>query len=51
MDRVGYEPTTPVFERWKTVYALDRAVTVIGMVFAWIEENRRTLDRIAGNTA
>jgi hypothetical protein len=30
MSRVGFEPTTPVFERAKTVYALDREVTVIG---------------------
>jgi hypothetical protein len=29
MPRVGYEPTTPVFEREKTVHALDRATTVI----------------------
>jgi hypothetical protein len=27
---VGFEPTIPVFERAKTVHALDRAVTVIG---------------------
>jgi hypothetical protein len=27
---VGSEPTTPVFERAKTVHALDRAATVIG---------------------
>jgi hypothetical protein len=31
MPRVGFEPTTPVFERAKTVYALDRAATVIGI--------------------
>jgi hypothetical protein len=30
MPRVGFEPTIPVFEREKTVHALDRAVTVIG---------------------
>jgi hypothetical protein len=30
MPRVGFEPTTPVFERAKTVHALGRAVTVIG---------------------
>jgi hypothetical protein len=30
MHRVGFEPTTPVFERAKTVHALDRAATVIG---------------------
>jgi hypothetical protein len=30
MPRVGFESTTPVFERAKTVHALDRAATVIG---------------------
>jgi hypothetical protein len=30
MPRVGFELTTPVFERGKTVHALDRAATVIG---------------------
>jgi hypothetical protein len=30
MRRVGFEPTIPVFERVKTVHALDRAATVIG---------------------
>jgi hypothetical protein len=30
MPRMGYEPTTPVFERAKTVHALDRAATAIG---------------------
>jgi hypothetical protein len=29
MPRVGFEPTAPVFERAKTVHALDRAATVI----------------------
>jgi hypothetical protein len=31
MIRVGFEPTIPVFERTKTVHALDRAASVIGM--------------------
>jgi hypothetical protein len=31
MPRVGFEPTIPVFERAKTVHALDRAVTVTGI--------------------
>jgi hypothetical protein len=31
MPRVGLEPTTPVFERAKTVQALDCAATVIGL--------------------
>jgi hypothetical protein len=30
MPRVGFEHTIPVFERAKTVHALDRAATVIG---------------------
>jgi hypothetical protein len=29
---VGFEPTIPVFERTKTVHALDHAVTVIGKI-------------------
>jgi hypothetical protein len=27
---MGFKPTTPVFERAKTVHALDRVATVIG---------------------
>jgi hypothetical protein len=30
MPGVGFEPTTPVFERAKTFHVLDRAVIVIG---------------------
>jgi hypothetical protein len=30
MTRVGFEPTILVFERTKTVHALDREATVIG---------------------
>jgi hypothetical protein len=30
MPQVGFEPTTPVFERAKTVYALDLVTIVIG---------------------
>jgi hypothetical protein len=30
MPLMGFEPTTPVFERAKTVHGLDRAATVIG---------------------
>jgi hypothetical protein len=33
MPRVRFEPTTPVLERWKTVHALDRATTVIGLYY------------------
>jgi hypothetical protein len=31
MPWVGFESTIPVFERAKTVHALDRAATVIGL--------------------
>jgi hypothetical protein len=31
MPRVGFEPTIPVFERTKTVHALDRAAIVTGV--------------------
>jgi hypothetical protein len=30
MPQVGFEPTIPVFERAKSVHALDGAATVIG---------------------
>jgi hypothetical protein len=30
MPRVGFEPTTPVFERAKVVHAFDRTGTGIG---------------------
>jgi hypothetical protein len=30
MPRAGLEPTTPAFQRAKTVHALDSAATVIG---------------------
>jgi hypothetical protein len=33
MLRVGFEPTIPVFERAKTVHALDRAAAVIGVAY------------------
>jgi hypothetical protein len=32
MPRMGFEPTIPVFEREKTVHALDRAAIVIGLL-------------------
>jgi hypothetical protein len=32
MPQVGFEPTIPVFERAKTVHALDRTATVIGEI-------------------
>jgi hypothetical protein len=31
ISRVGIEPTPPVFERAKTIHALDLAATVIGI--------------------
>jgi hypothetical protein len=32
MPQVRFEPTTPVFEREKTVHALDRAATVVSVL-------------------
>jgi hypothetical protein len=32
IPRLGFEPTTPVFEREKTVHALELAATVIGQL-------------------
>jgi hypothetical protein len=37
---VGIEPTIPVFERAKTVHALDRVATVIGIVAASVTSKR-----------
>jgi hypothetical protein len=33
MPGMGFEPTTPVFERAKTVHALVRSAIVIGKIF------------------
>jgi hypothetical protein len=33
MPQVGFRPTIPVFERAKTVHALDRAANMIGKYF------------------
>jgi hypothetical protein len=42
MSQVGFEPTIPVFEWAKTIYALDRAAAVIGVTLIqpgkWLEE-------------
>jgi hypothetical protein len=35
MPRLGLELTTPVFERAKTVHALDHEITVIGFRNTW----------------
>jgi hypothetical protein len=42
MPRVGFEPKIPMFERAKTVYALDRAATVIGKQTAYIDLKETT---------
>jgi hypothetical protein len=34
---VGFEPTTQIFERAKTVHALDRAASVIGFRNAYVQ--------------
>jgi hypothetical protein len=37
MPSVGFEPTIPAFERAKTVHALDRAATVMGVKLGYRE--------------
>jgi hypothetical protein len=37
MPQVEFEPTIPVFERAKTVHVLDRAATVIGQRYMYIQ--------------
>jgi hypothetical protein len=44
MPRVGLEPMIPVFERAKTVHALDRAATVIGHVYYLLEMLKQCLN-------
>jgi hypothetical protein len=34
MPQLGFEPTTPVFERAKTIHALDLTATVIGLLYS-----------------
>jgi hypothetical protein len=41
MPRVGFEPMIPVFERAKTVHALDRAATVIGFILYTVKQNKQ----------
>jgi hypothetical protein len=41
MPRVGFEPTSPVFERAKTVHALERAATVVGRTLYYRNVPRR----------
>jgi hypothetical protein len=43
MPRVGFESTTPVFERAKTVHALDRTATVIGAINKQKSNNKETV--------
>jgi hypothetical protein len=44
MPRVGFKPTTQVFERAKTVHALDRAATVIGEWLSRLFHNQEALE-------
>jgi hypothetical protein len=53
MPRVRFEPTTPVFERTKTIHALDGGATVIGLsnilhaYISFLSENSELSLRIA----
>jgi hypothetical protein len=47
MPRIGFEPTIPAFGRVKTVHALDRRATVIGvaMLLLYIDVNILTYNK------
>jgi hypothetical protein len=45
MPRVGFELTIPVFERAKTVDALDRATTVIGITLLYLNAETGPADK------
>jgi hypothetical protein len=45
MPQVRFEPTIPVFERAKTVHALDRAATVTGGMAICMAENPFTTNK------
>jgi hypothetical protein len=47
MPQVGFEPTIPVFERAKTVHALDRAVTVMGTREIYRHKNDTSMSGVA----
>jgi hypothetical protein len=47
MSRAGFEHTTQQFERAKTVHALGRAATVIGLNFKYQQENIISTHKIA----
>jgi hypothetical protein len=47
MPLVGFKPTIPVFERAKTVQALDRAATVIGILL--VTANNEDITRPVSN--
>jgi hypothetical protein len=36
MSRMGFETTTPAFERAQTVPGLDRAATIFGRMVEWL---------------
>jgi hypothetical protein len=40
MSRVGFEPTTPVFQWAKTIHALDCTATVIGNMETYRDQIR-----------
>jgi hypothetical protein len=43
---MGFEPTTPAFERAKTVHALDRGATLIGDDANLLSENMSSVREI-----
>jgi hypothetical protein len=49
MRQVGFEHTIPVFERAKTVHALEGAATVIGILYSNWRNNYEEFIRLIGS--
>jgi hypothetical protein len=50
MPQVRFEPTIPVFKRAKTVDALDRAATVIGLLHVRLQKLHESQIHIKGHS-
>jgi hypothetical protein len=44
MPRMGFERTIPAFDRTKTVHALDRAATMIGITYIYLANYERSIE-------
>jgi hypothetical protein len=49
IPQMGFEPTIPVFERAKTIHALDRATNVVGNLYHCITKLCKTQTELIRN--